>query len=55
VNGPIIFHCISAGPLLLGRNVLSALHLYFAFKEENLYVTAADAAAPAAQLEDKSR
>lgn len=34
--------CFAPGNLSLGRKELSALHLYFAFKEQKLYVTAAD-------------
>lgn len=34
--------CIARPPLLLGRNVLEAMHLYFATKERVLYFTAAD-------------
>jgi len=40
------WNCISSGILLLGRKQLRALHLYFAFSEKNLYVTAADPAPP---------
>lgn len=34
--------CFQPGNLSIGRQELSALHLYFAFKEMNLYITAAD-------------
>lgn len=34
--------CYGASQVTLGRSVLRKLHLYFAFKEKKLYVTAAD-------------
>src|SRR6185312_8453742 len=36
--------CISSGALIMGRKQMRAMHLFFAFSENNLYVTAADPA-----------
>lgn len=38
--------------ITIGMNVLRALHLYFAFKERALYVSAADTAPPAQKEKD---
>jgi hypothetical protein len=36
-------HCLGGSDVSLGTNELKQLHLYFAFKEQVLYVTPADA------------
>lgn len=37
------YRCFGGSDLRIGQAILSQLHLYFAFKEKKLYVTAADA------------
>lgn len=43
--------CFSSAPVMLGRNILSKLHVFFAFKEKNLYFTASDTTPAAANPE----